>query len=636
MGKDQRHEEVTLSGGKAPSWSLDDLFPSKNLDAAFEKISSDVREFCTAFQGRVTKLSGAQLGCAIAQYETIIEQMDRISAFAYLSVSADHKQSTWAENVQERLRQHSEKIIFFPLEINKIKEADLLEKFSAPELSRYGSWIGTLRSFRDHQLEDAVEAFIHKKTPVAEGVWSRLYDMTMADMSFTVRGEKLTVAEVSSIINDAQDPALRREAWVEFTSVLGQNAATFALITNATAALKKVGDSWRGFESPDDSRHLSNQIEPAVVTAMVDAVRDGYPKTSHRYYAWKARKFGVARLHPSDRAAPLPDAPDGKLSWDDAKNIVLRAFEKLSPDMAAIAKDFFDKGWIDAEPRQAKESGAFSHPTVPSAHPYILMNFFGSKSDVMTLAHELGHGVHQVMAGAQGHLKSDTPLTLAETASIFGEMLAFKELLSAEEDLIAKRALIAAKVEDMLNTVARQTAFFTFEKKVHEERRDKGELPPARINDIWLETQKESLGPAVNMDVAGAENLWMSIPHFIHSPFYVYAYAFGDCLVNALFDEYEKAVDKTAFVEKYITLLQAGGTRRHDAALAEFGLDCSDPKFWKKGLSVIERYIDQLEALDVKIEQILAAKGEFKQAANDIANPPPRIDSKQAGGPKAP
>ena len=596
------------------------MFPSKEskeFAAALDGLETDSRNFATKYQGKVGRLTGAQLGDAIEAYEKISEAVTRITAYTQLTRAIDSEEGSWAQDVSDRVRRSTEATLFFQLEINKLKEADLLEKIAAPKLAAYAPWIGKVRSLRDHQLSPAVEQYKHQMQPVAEDAWRRLYDQLMIDLRFNVRGKELTEAETLNIIDTSPDHKLRREAFAEFGKVLGENKKTFALITNTLADLMAMDDRWRSYDSPEASRHLDNQIEKETVAALTKSVRDNYAKTSHRYYAWKAKKAGVARLHPADRNAPLPGEKGRTYTWDEAKEIVLTAFGKLSPEMETVGREFFDKGWIDAAPRAGKDSGGFTYPA--GNHPYILMNYFGSAADVMTLAHELGHGIHEAMAAKQGLLKSETPLTLAETASVFGEMLAFRELLSREDDMIVRRNMIAQKIEDMLNTVVRQTAFFTFEQKLHAERRDKGELSPERISDLWQETQKESLGPAVNLDVDGAQNLWMNVPHFVHTPFYVYAYAFGDCLVNALYDEYTKAPDKTEFAQKYTDLLKAGGTKRHDAALADFGLDTADPQFWKKGLSVIERYIDELTILDQRIENIEKAHRDFKNSAGEVS-----------------
>lgn len=626
MAKDDSH---TGDGPRLPRWDLRDLFPgpeSKEFTQALDAIETASKNFATKYQGKVGKLPGAQLGEAIEGFEKIAELETRVKTYTELLRAVDNDKAAWAADATERLRKASEQVQFFQLEINTMREGDLLEKIAAPKLALYGPWIARTRAFREHQLSAPEEKFRRQMEPVTEDAWRRLYDQLMIDLRFKVGGKTLTEGETLNIIDTSDDPKQRRAAFTEFTRVLGENKKTFALITNTLADLKALDDRWRKFDNPDDSRHLDNQIDRETVEALSKAVRDNYSKTSHRYYAWKAKKTGAARLHPADRNAPLPGQKGREYTWEEAKEIVLAAFAKLSPEVSAIGKRFFDEGWIDAAPRAGKDSGGFSHPAVPGVHPYILLNFYGSAADVMTLAHELGHGIHQVLASGQGLLKSDTPLTLAETASVFGEMLAFRELLDRETDLTARRNMLAQKVEDMLNTVVRQTAFFTFEQQLHAERREKGELSPDRIAEIWLQTQKDSLGPAVNLDVEGAQNLWMPIPHFIHTPFYVYAYAFGDCLVNALYDTYSKADDKADFAQKYTDLLKAGGTKRHDTAVAEFGLDTNDPQFWKKGLSVIERYIDELVALDDTLE----AEKKNAKAFNDAASKQPANDDKPA------
>ncbi len=635
MANDKRDETANGNSMSLPKWDLRDLFPSPQSPeflSALDQVEENSRKFSEKYKGKIKKLTGNQLGEAIELYEKISQHSAKVALYVELTKAVDADQNAWAQDISDRLRKAEAPRLFFELDINKLSETELLAKIAAPKLAPYGPWIGKVRGLRGHQLSEPAEKYDARMQTVATDAWVRLYDQLVTDLRFDLRGEKLTEAEIFNAM-ETGDSKLRREAFASITEVLAENKKSFALITNTLIDLKKMSDTWRKFDAPEDSRHVENQIDKETVEALTKTVRDNYSKTAHRYYAWKAKKSGVARLHPADRNAPLGRRKSREYSWEEAKEIVLASFAKLSPEMAALGQEFFDKGWIDAAPRAGKDSGGFSHPATPDTHPYILVNFFGGAGDVMTLAHELGHGIHQVLAGKQGHLKADTPLTLAETASVFGEMLCFKELLSRETDMAAQRAMIAQKVEDMLNTVVRQTAFFTFEQRVHKERAENGELSPERIGAIWKETQKESLGPAVNLDVPGAENLWMSVPHFIHTPFYVYAYAFGDCLVNALYDEYSKAADKKDFTDKYIELLKSGGTKRHDAALAEFGLDTTDPAFWKKGMSVIERYIDDLVALDAKIEQVQKKQADFK-ANGDSAVKPAANDDAQRPAPK--
>ena len=433
----------------------------------------------------------------------------------------------------------------------------------------------------------------HEKSVTARGAWNRLFDETMTELRFDVGGEEMLLEPTLNRLQDA-DGAIRREAAEALAATFRKNLRTFTLITNTLAKDKEISDRWRGFQDIADSRHLANRVEKDVVDALAAAVHDAYPRLSHRYYRMKARWLGMDQMNHWDRNAPLPETPQATIGWDEAKNTVLSAYQDFSPDMAEIARTFFDRNWIDAPVRPGKAPGAFAHPTVPSAHPYVLLNYMGKPRDVMTLAHELGHGVHQVLAGAQGALMASTPLTLAETASVFGEMLTFRSLLDKTADRRERKAMLAQKVEDMINTVVRQIAFYEFERKLHTARKE-GELTSDQIGELWLSVQADSLGPAIGIS-EGYETYWAYIPHFIHSPFYVYAYAFGDCLVNSLYAVYQNA--ERGFQEKYFAMLRAGGTKHHSELLAPFGLDASDPGFWDKGLSVIDGLITELEGME--------------------------------------
>ena len=459
-------------------------------------------------------------------------------------------------------------------------------------LAHYRPWLRDTRAFRPHQLSDEIEKLLHEKYVAGRAAWTRLFDETIADLRFPFRGKELTEPEALDLLSD-NDPEIRREAAQTIGEVLGKNTRIFGLITNTLAKDKEIEDRWRRFPRPISSRNLANFVEDEVVDALIAAVRNSYPRLSHRYYKLKARWFGVEELPFWDRNAPLPEEEERTISWSEAEETVLSAYGDFSPEMAAVGGRFFAARWIDAPLRPGKASGAFAHPTVPSAHPYLLLNYQGKTRDVMTLAHELGHGVHQLLANRQGYLMADTPLTLAETASVFGEMLTFRALLARETDPRRRKTMLAGKVEDMLNTVVRQIAFVSFEQKVHEERRG-AELTPDQLGEIWLAVQRESLGPALRLDGV-YRHYWSYIPHFIHTPFYVYAYAFGDCLVNSLYAVYEDA--HQGFAERYLEMLRAGGTMRHRELLAPFGLDAADPSFWSKGLSIIAGFIDELEQL---------------------------------------
>jgi oligoendopeptidase F len=584
--------------GSVPEWDLRDLYPGRDspeLARDLGRVAKDADAFAAAYRGKLPGLTGAELGAAVAAYERLQETLERIMSYASLVYSgnvSDPEIGRFYQLMQEKTNDVSSTLLFFSLEINKLEDADLAEKLRAPALAHYRPWLRDVRVFRPHQLGDELEKLLHEKYVAGRAAWIRLFEETMAELRFPIGGKDLTSAEAFHLLSEP-DARLRREAAKTIGAVLGRNVRLFALITNTLAKDKEIEDRWRGYERPISSRNLGNFVEDEVVDALISVVRAAFPRLSHRYYGLKARWFGVERLPYWDRNAPLPEEETRVISWSEAESTVLDAYGAFSPELAAVGRKFFEQRWIDAPVRPGKSPGAFAHPTVPSAHPYLLLNYQGKTRDVMTLAHELGHGVHQVLAGEQGMLMSQTPLTLAETASVFGEMLTFRALLGAERDPKRRKVMLAGKVEDMLNTVVRQIAFVEYERRVHDERRQ-GELTPEHIGEIWLAVQGESLGPAVAFEEE-YRHYWSYIPHFIHSPFYVYAYAFGDCLVNSLYAVYEDA--EQGFAQKYLDMLRAGGTRHHRELLAPFGLDAGDPKFWEKGLAVIAGFIDELEAM---------------------------------------
>jgi oligoendopeptidase F len=584
--------------GGLPEWDLADLYPGRGSAeltrdlAASESAAAALRE---RYEGKLANLSGAALGAAVASYEQLQETLGRVMSYAHLVYAGDMGDAEigrFFQTMQERVNGITSTILFFTLEVNRVDDRTLDEQLKDPALARYAPWLRDTRAFRPYQLADDIEKLLHEKSIAGRSAWIRLFDETMAALRFPMDDKSLTSAEVLHLLSD-HDGAVRKKAAGVLGEVLAQNARLFALITNTLAKDKEIEDRWRGFMRPISSRNLSNYVEDEVIDALIAAVRGAYPSLSHRYYRLKAKWFGVEQLDSWDRNAPLPDEDDRVIPWPEAQRTVLEAYGAFSDELASIGSRFFTGRWIDAPVRPGKAPGAFAHPTVPSAHPYLLLNYQGRQRDVMTLAHELGHGVHQILAGAQGTLMSDTPLTLAETASVFGEMLTFRALLAAETDPRRRKVMLAGKVEDMLNTVVRQIAFVEFERRVHDERRT-SELTPDRLGEIWLDIQRESLGPAIRLDGL-YQYYWTYIPHFIHSPFYVYAYAFGDCLVNSLYAVYQSAAP--GFAEKYLAMLRAGGTLRHHELLAPFGLDAADPAFWQKGLSVIAGFIDELEAL---------------------------------------
>lgn len=599
MAQPQTESPANSTLGTLPEWNLGDLYTGQNdpqLAKDFVKAEAEADAIARDYENKLSGLNGADLARAIARYEANDETLGKIMAFAQLLYSGNQSDAALArfyQSCQERMTAISTKTLFFTLEINRIDDAAFTRQLTDPALQKYAPWLRDLRIYKPYQLSDALEKLLHEKRLTGKSAWHRLFDETLADMRFPLDGKDLTEAEILNLMVH-KDRATRAKAAAVFAKVLNDNRRLFAFITNTLAKDKEIEDNWRGFKQPISSRNLSNLVEDEVVDALLSAVKASYPKLSHRYYRLKAKWLGMDKMAYYDRNAPLPKAVDNVIPWAEARHMVESSYRQFSPELGNIVQGFFDKNWIDAPARPGKASGAFAHPTVPSAHPYILMNYQGKKRDVMTLAHELGHGVHQVLAGkAQGHFLSDTPLTLAETASVFGEMLTFQNLLKHETDPAARKILLAGKVEDMLNTVVRQIAFCEFERAVHAERKN-GELSAERLGEIWLMVQRESLGDA--FDFAPEYNVfWAYIPHFIHTPFYVYAYAFGDCLVNSLYAVYQKSAP--GFAEKYLELLKSGGSKRHQELLAPFGLDASQPDFWQQGLNMLSGFIDELERL---------------------------------------
>jgi oligoendopeptidase F len=595
---------ATSGLGRLPEWNLADLYPgidSIEVKRDLDRADAESMAFEEAYKGKLAAAAagpqaGSALAAAVKRYEAIDDLIGRLVSYAglvYSGDTVDPKRAKFYGDVQERITAASSHLLFFTLELNRVDDTLLEHAMADAGLAHYRPWLEDIRRDKPYQLEDRVEQLFHEKSLPSRSAWNRLYDETVASLRFDVDGEELAIEPALNLLQDPRE-AKRRAAAQALAATFKDNVRLFTLVTNTLAKDKEISDRWRGFPDVASSRHLSNRVEPEIVYALVAAVRGAFPVLSHRYYGLKARWFGKKRLPHWDRNAPLPKAATRTIGWSEATDTVLQAYRGFSPQMAAVAEQFFAKKWIDAPVRPGKAPGAFAHPTVPSAHPYILLNYQGKPRDVMTLAHELGHGVHQVLAAPNGPLMAPTPLTLAETASVFGEMLTFKALLARTKNPQERHSMLAAKVGDMINTVVRQIAFYTFERKVHTERRD-GELTAERLGEIWLEVQAESLGPAIELK-PGYETFWTYIPHFIHSPFYVYAYAFGDCLVNSLYAVYEKA--EAGFAERYLAMLAAGGTKHHAELLKPFGLDARDPAFWQGGLSVIAGLIDELEALE--------------------------------------
>ena len=588
--------------GDLPEWDLRDLYPSPDgpeFDRDMEWLGQACADFAARYEGKLASLSAADLLTCVETNEAIEITAGRLMSYAglrYYQNTMDSERAKFMADAQDEVTTATTALVFFALEFNRLEDAHLSNLLAQNEgLARYKPVFDRMRAMRPHQLSDEMERFLHDASVVGASAWNKLFDETMAGLMFDVAGEPDPL-NLEATLNLLTDPARpRREAAARaLAGVFDKNIKLFARVHNTLAKEKEIEDRWRKMPTPQHGRHLANHVEPEVVQALRDAVVAAYPKLSHRYYRLKAKWMGLDRLQVWDRNAPLPIEQPKLVDWAEARRMVLDAYGAFSPRLAELAEPFFTKGWIDAGVKLGKAPGAFAHPTVTTVHPYVMLNYMGKPRDVMTLAHELGHGVHQRLAAAQGELLSSTPLTLAETASVFGEMLTFRKLLDQARTPAERKTLLAGKVEDMINTVVRQIAFYDFECKLHAARAE-GELTPDDINALWMSVQAQSLGDAFDF-MDGYETFWAYIPHFVHSPFYVYAYAFGDGLVNALYAAYADGLPD--FEEKYFAMLSAGGSKHHKELLAPFGLDASDPRFWDKGLSMIAGFIDELEAME--------------------------------------
>lgn len=582
--------------GDLPEWDLSDLYPSEDapeLKRDLDWLEQACASFAEDYEGKIADQDAAGFLEMVQRHEKIEGIAGRIMSFAglrYYQLTTDSSRTKFLSDMQEKITQYTTPLVFFTLELNRVADDDYNALFkTSDELARYKPAFDRVRAMKPYQLSDEMEKFLHDMGVVGDA-WERLFDETIAGLTFDIDGEELNIEATLNLLTE-QDRDQREKAAHELARVFGENIRTFARVHNTQAKEKEIMDRWRGMPTPQTGRHLSNDVEPEVVEALRNAVVAAYPRLSHRYYELKRKWLGLDVMQVWDRNAPLPMESTRIVGWDEARDMVMSAYGSFDPRMADLAEPFFTKGWIDAGVKPGKAPGAFAHPTVTDVHPYVMLNYLGKPRDVMTLAHELGHGVHQVLAGDQGEMLSSTPLTLAETASVFGEMLTFRQMLAGAKDQAERKVLLAGKVEDMINTVIRQTAFYEFELRLHAKRRD-GELSPEEIGQVWLDVQRESLGPVFELGDDYA-CYWSYIGHFVHVPFYVYAYAFGDCLVNALYQTYLQQPD--GFAEKYLEMLSAGGSLHHSELLKPFGLNAADPAFWGRGLSLIEGFIDELE-----------------------------------------
>jgi len=593
-------KQINISNNKnnLPIWDLSEIY----TDIKDPKIQNDLKnirnlskEFLKKWKGKIKDLNSEEFVECIDQYQNLNERIYKIGTHSNLIFATnmeDPEISRYNSTISDEVTEIFSSLIFVTLELSKINDDIINEWILNDAAKKWLPYLTILRKRNPFLLDPLVEEILIEKSATGRSAWVRLFDETSAALRFPFKKEMVSEAEILNYLSDT-NPEKRKIAGKSLSQTLEKNKRIFGMILNVISRDRYIEDNKRGFKRIMSSRNLDNDVEDEVVDALVKTVDEAMPQLTHRYYKWKAKQFGKSKIDWWDRNAPLPQTSDRSIEWSEAKSIVLESFDSFHPEISRLANLFFENNWIDADVRKGKASGAFAHPSVPSLHPYVLLNYQGKIRDVMTLAHELGHGVHQILAAKNGLLMSETPLTLAETASVFGEMLVFRKLLE-ESNHEQKKQLLAGKIEDMLNTVARQVGFHQFEVKFHEAR-IKSELTPDEIGDIWMETQSHAVGPYVNL-TEDYKVLWGYIPHFVHTPFYVYAYAFGDSLVNALWHSYQNT-DKNSFSKKYIAMLSAGGTKSHNDLLKPFNLSAYDKSFWQKGISMISSLMDELEIL---------------------------------------
>jgi len=593
-------KQINISNNKnnLPIWDLFEIY-SDIKDPKIQNDLKNIRNFSKKFlkkwKGKIKDLNSEEFVECIDQYQNVNERIYKIGTHSNLIFAInmeDPEISRYNSTISDEVTEIFSSLIFVKLELSKINDDIINEWILNDAAKKWLPYLTILRKRNPFLLDPLVEEILIEKSATGRSAWVRLFDETSAALRFPFKTEMISETEILNYLSDT-NPEKRKIAGKSLSQTLEKNKRIFGMILNVISRDRYIEDNKRGFKRIMSSRNLDNDVEDEVVDALVKTVDEAMPQLTHRYYKWKAKQFGKSKIDWWDRNAPLPQTSDRSIEWSEAKSIVLESFDSFHPEIARLANLFFENNWIDADVRKGKASGAFAHPSVPSLHPYVLLNYQGKIRDVMTLAHELGHGVHQILAAKNGLLMSETPLTLAETASVFGEMLVFRKLLE-ESNHEQKKQLLAGKIEDMLNTVARQVGFHQFEVKFHEAR-IKSELTPDEIGDIWMETQSHAVGPYVNL-TEDYKVLWGYIPHFVHTPFYVYAYAFGDSLVNALWHSYQNT-DKNSFSKKYIAMLSAGGTKSHNDLLKPFNLSAYDKSFWQKGISMISSLMDELEIL---------------------------------------
>lgn len=580
------------------------------IEADLQKAAAMTAAFVAQYKGKIASLSAPELLTCIRESEAIGALSGLSGSYAsILRAKNAELHGGFAEKIDEKLSDMSNQLVFMSLELAAIEPAQIKQKMQDhPPLAIYRTYLESATRSKPHQLSETEEKLSTVKNLSGRDAWVSLYDQLMPSLRFPLKGKSLSEGEILEVMYHDPDRKVRAAAYKSFTKGLKDNMVVLAHITNTLALDKAKDDEMRKFPTVVSARNLSNNIDDSIVEALNNAVVSAYPRTAHRFYEIKRKYLGLQNLKPYDRNVSLLDAPEDPIRWDQARRIVIDSYAEFSPELAQIADMFFEKNWIDGRVTPGKDSGAFSHPMVVDRHPVVFINWRGTRRDVAVLAHELGHAAHQWLAGQnlKSDILADTPLTLAETASIFGEKLVFERLLAAEKDPQQRIAMLAGKIDDGINSIIRQIAFFNFEKELHTKRRADGRLKPEEIGDIFMKTQTDALGPAFALD-EDYKTMWSYIPHFIHTPFYVYAYAFGECMVNSLYEVYKAEPDKDAFVKKYTQLLKDGGSKDQTEAVKPFGLDLTDPAFWDKGMKSLEEMIDRLDA-EIKLAKKPAAK----------------------------
>lgn len=585
------------TGAENIVWDFSDLYAGMDdpqINADLDACDAAADALAASYRGRIANLSANELAEMMTAYEALQERAGKVGSYAGLNWTQDTQdpaRGALMQRVNERESQLSQKLVFVELELAATPDETAAGWLAAPALARWRHWLEVVRMYRPHLLSEAEEKILTEKAVTGRNAWDRFFDEVHGAARYDLDGEQLTRDQVLAKLY-LPDRALRQRAAAALTNGLRAMQRTNTYIFNTILADKASDDRLRRYPTWISSRNLANEVDDRTVEALVEAVTARYDIVA-RYYRLKRRLLGLDELYDYDRYAPLP-AADRHIPWVEARDRVLDAYRRFHPRLAEVAGWFFDRGWIDAAIRPGKMGGAFSAATVPSVHPYVLLNYEARLRDVMTLAHELGHGVHQKLAGVQGILQFHTPLTTAETASVFGEMLVFQDLMARETDPTVRLAMLTAKIEDSFATAFRQISMNRFEEAMHTARRAEGELTAERFGELWLQTQRAMFGDSVVL--TDDYGLWWSyVPHFIGTPGYVYAYAFGELLVLALYARYQQ--HGSDFADLYLAMLSAGGSDWPHAIVRPLGVDLTDPDFWGNGLAILENLVAEAEGL---------------------------------------